>query len=129
MRIPREFKLTLSDDTFNALKVDFDKVLSRTLANMQEKGSEAAELKISLKIALSSAEESDIRIDDFDGTREVVIPRFDHKITSAIQIKDEASGTLGGNYELVFDKAFQAWVLREIISPQQTLQDYWEPEE
>ena len=85
---------------------------------MQKKGSDSAEVKVSLKIALSKAEDSNIKINDLDGMREVLIPRFDHKVASVLQIKDEASGTLGGNFELVFDENRKSWIMREIIGPQ-----------
>jgi len=124
MRIPKEFALTLESNTFNALKVDFDNVLKKTLSNMQEKGSEAAEVKLNLKISFEKGEQSDIQINDLDGKREVIIPRFDHKVSSVLQIKDEASGTLGGGYELLFDKVRREYVMREIISPQTSLDDY-----
>lgn len=79
---------------------------------------------MSLKIALSKAEDSNIKINDLDGMREVFIPRFDHKVASVLQIKDEASGTLGGNFELVFDDEHKSWAMREIIGPQTSLEDY-----
>jgi len=77
-----------------------------------------------LKISFEKGEQSDIQIDDLDGKREVIIPRFDHKVSSVLQIKDEASGTLGGGYKLVFDKVRREYVMREIISPQTSLDDY-----
>ncbi len=91
---------------------------------MQQKGSEAAEVKVSLKISFVKDEKSDIKIDDLDGRREIIIPKFDHKVSSVLQIKDEASGTLGGNFELVYDEVRKDWVMREIVSPQTSLGDY-----
>lgn len=128
MRIPKEWQLTLNDDTFNALKQDFDHVLSRTLDNMQKKGSEYAEVKVVLKISLLDGETAKVLLDT-DSKPDMIVPRFDHKVTSVLQIKDEASGTLGGNYELAFDAESGGWKIREIISPQQSLQDYYEPGE
>ena len=124
MRVPKQYELTLNSETFAALKADFDLVLKKTLSNMQKKGSDSAEVEVSLKIALSKAEDSDIKINDLDGMREVLIPRFDHKVASVLQIKDEASGTLGGNFELVFDDERKDYVMREIVSPQTSLEDY-----
>jgi len=49
MRVPKQYELTLNSETFAALKADFDLVLKKTLSNMQKKGSEAAEVKVSLK--------------------------------------------------------------------------------
>ncbi len=124
MRVPKQYELTLNSETFAALKADFDLVLKKTLSNMQKKGSDSAEVKVSLKTALSKAEDSNIKINDLDGMREVLIPRFDHKVASVLQIKDEASGTLGGNFELVFDENRKSWIMREIIGPQTSLEDY-----
>ena len=125
MRVPKQYELTLNSETFAALKADFDLVLKKTLSNMQKKGSDSAEVKVSLKIALYKAEDSNIKINDLDGMREVLIPRFDHKVASVLQIKDEASGTLGGNFELVFDENRKSWIMREIIGPQTSLEDYF----
>ena len=124
MKIPQELELTLNSSTFAALKADFDQVLKKTLRNMQEKGSEAAEVKVSLKISFVKDEKSDIQIADLDGRREIIIPKFDHKVSSVLQIKDEYSGTLGGNFELVYDEVRKEWVMREIINPQTSLDDY-----
>ena len=124
MKIPQELELTLNSSTFAALKADFDQVLKNTLRNMQEKGSEAAEVKVSLKISFVKDEKSYIQIADLDDRREIIIPKFDHKVSSVLQIKDEASGTLGGNFELVFDDVREDYVMREIINPQTSLGDY-----
>lgn len=66
----------------------------------------------------------DASVNNMDGQREVVIPKFDHKVSSVLQIKDELSGTLSGKYELEYNKARKNFVMREIISPQTTLDDY-----
>ena len=125
MKIPQELELTLNSSTFAALKADFDQVLKNTLRNMQEKDSEAAEVKVSLKISFVKDEKSYIQIADLDDRREIIIPKFDHKVSSVLQIKDEASGTLGGNFELVFDEKRRSWIMREIIGPQTSLEDYF----
>ena len=124
MKIPQELELTLNSNTFAVLKADFDNVLQKTLANMQQKGSEAAEVKVSLKISFDKGVVSDISPDNLDGQKEVIIPRFAHKVASVLQIKDEISGTLGGEYALVYDAGRQDYVMREIISPQTNLSDY-----
>ncbi len=124
MKIPQELELTLNSNTFAVLKADFDNVLQKTLTNMQHKGSEAAEVKVSLKISFDKGVVSDIQIDNLDGQEEVIIPRFDHKVSSVLQIKDEVSGTLGGEFALVYDDVREDYVMREIISPQTSLGDY-----
>jgi len=124
MPIPKEFELTLNDDTFNTLKADFDGILKKTLFNMQKKDSDVAEIRISLKISFDKEMVPDASVNNMDGQREVVIPKFDHKVSSVLQIKDELSGTLSGKYELEYNKARKNFVMREIISPQTTLDDY-----
>ena len=124
MKIPQELELTLNSSTFAALKADFDQVLKNTLRNMQEKDSEAAEVKVSLKISFVKDEKSYIQIADLDDRREIIIPKFDHKVSSVLQIKDEASGTLGGEFALVYDDVREDYVMREIINPQTSLGDY-----
>ena len=124
MKIPQELELTLNSSTFVALKADFDNALQKTLRNMQQKGSEAAEVKVSLKISFIKGVISDILLDNPEGQREMIIPQFDHKVSSVLQIKDEASGRLGGEFELVYDEARKDYVMREIVSPQTSLDDY-----
>lgn len=64
MKIPQELELTLNSSTFVALKADFDNALQKTLRNMQQKGSEAAEVKVSLKISFIKGVISDILLDN-----------------------------------------------------------------
>ena len=124
MKIPQELELTLNSSTFVALKADFDNALQKTLRNMQQKGSEAAEVKVSLKISFAKGVISGISPDNLERQREMIIPQFDHKVSSVLQIKDEASGRLGGEFELVYDEARKDYVMREIVSPQTSLDDY-----
>lgn len=116
--------LTLSSDTFNALKSDFDQVLRKTLTNMENKDSEQAELTVKLKISLTKDEAPNFDSLDRDAKREVVKPKFDHKVSSVMQIKDEQTGTLGGNYELVWDGELGQYVMKEIKDGQYSLFDY-----
>lgn len=116
---PNDWALNLNDDTFNALKTDFNVVLKKTLHNMEQKESEAAELTVKLKISLERTKQAS----GDDIPRDVIIPKFDHKVSSVMQYKDEKTGTLGGNYELVWDKERGEWVMREIIDGQQNIFD------
>ena len=116
---PNDWELTLNGETFAALKSDFDAILRKTLTNMEAKDSELAELTVKLKITLKK--------DKFpygeDFHRDVVMPKFEHKVSSVFQIKDELSGTLGGNYELVWDADRQEFVMREIRDGQTSFYD------
>lgn len=108
--------LTLEGDTFNALKADFNMVLRKTLANMQHKGAEAAELKITVKITLSPENALDHGTDD---DREITVPRFDHKVSSVMQLKSEKSGSVGGiGWELMWDKVAGQYLLVKVKDAQ-----------
>lgn len=115
-----QFALSLSDDTFNALKSDFDQVLGRTLDNMENKESELAEMTIKVKIMLDKRQIAD---PDNGGQREIVVPKFDHKVSSVMQVKYEKKGMLSGDYELVFDRSIGKYVIRNINDGQTSMFD------
>ncbi len=116
--------LTLSSDTFNALKSDFDQVLRKTLTNMENKESEQAELTVKLKISLMKEQAPNFDSLIPGAQREVIKPKFDHKVSSVMQIKDEKTGTLSGNYELVWDGELGQYVMREIKYTQLSIFEY-----
>ena len=89
-------KLNIESDAFSAMKQDFDKVLRRTLANMQQKESSDATLTLKLSISLIEQDAPDFESAYANATRKVQKPRFDHKISSVMQIKTEESGSLKG---------------------------------
>lgn len=111
-----ELELSMSSDVFNQFKMDFDRVLSRTLGNMEKHESEEAEISIKLKIDFTKDLVPDNQVYAYNAEREAVLPTFSHKISSVMKIKDETSGKLGGNYELVWDKETKQYILRPINS-------------
>ena len=117
--VPKTWDLNLNGDTFNALKNDFNQVLRKTLTNMESKGSELAELTVKLKISLKKEEHP---CEGFH--REIMTPKFDHKVSSVMQIKDEITGSLSGNYELVWDSERGEYVMREVHDGQMQFVDY-----
>lgn len=115
--------LNIDSNAFAAMKEDFNKVLRRTLSNMQTKESDAATLTVKLSISLSEIEVPDLNASSDSATRKAYKPRFDHKINSVMQIKTEESGSLKGEYELVWDEDEQDFVMRPIDNGQRTLFD------
>ena len=115
--------LNINSNAFAAMKEDFDKVLRRTLSNMQTKESDAATLTVKLSISLSEIEVPDLNASSDFATRKAYKPRFDHKINSVMQIKTEESGSLKGEYELVWDEDEQDFVMCPIDNGQRTLFD------
>lgn len=118
----KESTLALESDAFNLLRNDFNQMLRLTLSNMIQKEGEKAELKISIKIALAQGFAPDPQDDDDENERQVIIPMFEHKVSSVMQYKEEKSGILGGSeYELVWDREKRDYVIRPIKDPQISL--------
>lgn len=121
----KKYTLTLDSDAFNSLKSDFNQILRSTLNNMIQKEGEKAEVKISLKITLTQSTAPDLEEHRYEAEREVIVPKFEHKVTSVLQYKDEKSGITGGaEYELVWDKDAMAYVMRPIKNAQMDLFEY-----
>lgn len=114
-----EWEMNLKSDAFNSMKDDFNKVIKRTLLNMENKDSEDAEITVKLKINLTKNEAG---IENGE-KKYTTIPRFSHKVSSVMQIKDELSGSLGGNYELVWCEERQEWIMKEIRDGQSSFFD------
>ncbi|MCL2856186.1 MAG: hypothetical protein FWE19_00480 [Oscillospiraceae bacterium] len=121
------FTLTLASDTFNALKTDFNQILRQVLGSMEQKQAEDGSVTIKLNIGLQRDQVPDPSMPYEGAMREIIRPRFDHKVTSNIQLKDEKSGTLSGDYELVWDKDLCEWVMRPISDGQTSLFDQEPP--
>ncbi len=119
----KDLTLTINSDTFTAMKNDFDKVLTRTLSNMLGKESDEATITLKLNISLREDEAPDFEATYPNAIRAIQKPRFDHKISSVMQIKTEESGSLKGEYELIWDKEKGDYVMRPIDNGQQSLFD------
>ena len=114
---PKEWDLNVDSDMFKILKTDMNMILRKTLHNMETKGSHTAELTVKLKISLDKEKRQGHH-------REVIIPKFEHKVSSVLQIKSELTGSMGGDYELIYDVDRSEWIMREIVDPQQNLFDH-----
>lgn len=112
-------KLTFESDTFAEIKRDMTFVLQRLLANMQEKGS--TEASMALKIDVSLVNEYIPNYDkNIEGeSRKISKPKFKHKVTSAVQIKDEKSGNMDTEMELVYDENNGEYVMKPVANTRQ----------
>lgn len=113
-----DINLSLNGDAFTILKEQFDKVLNRTIGNMQMKGAEDAVITLKLSVGLGKE-----RRTTPDGVIDATIPKFKHDISSVMQVKDKVSGELVGDYELVWDEETQKYVMRRIDDGQTTMFD------
>lgn len=108
-------------EAFHKLREDFDKMMNETIMNMQRKGSSDASITIKLDIEL---EKTFAPVEDLDGsrtTRDVYIPHFSHKVTSAMQIKSQLSGAYEEECEVIWNPDMQKFILIPIC--QMTLEE------
>ena len=117
-------KLNINSNAFENMKEDFDKVLKRTLGNMQIKESDEATLTLKLNISLTEMEVPDFESEFPNAMRKIHKTRFDHKVSSVMQIKTEESGHLKGEYELVWDEEAQDFVMKPIDNGQTSFDDF-----
>lgn len=111
--------LNFESDTFSDMKRDMNFVLQRLLGNMQEKG--ATEGSMTLKVDISLTDEYIPNYDpEIEGeSRKISKPKFKHKVTSAVQIKDEKSGNLDTEMELTFDEESGEYVMQPVANTEQ----------
>lgn len=114
-----EKRLDFDSDTFEEMKRDMNFVLQRLIGNMQEKGTN--EGSMTLKIDVTMVREYIPNYDpDIGGeTREISKPQFKHKVTSAVKINDEKSGTFNNEMELVIDEDTGVYKLMPIANTSQ----------
>lgn len=115
--------LTLDSAAFEDMKGDFNKVLQRTLGNMLGKDSKEATLTIKLNIEILEEEVPNWQSADATAMRKINKPKFEHKVSSVMQIKNEVSGSVKGEYELVWDDELQEFVAVTIDNGQRSFFD------
>lgn len=114
-----EKRLDFDSDTFEDMKEDMNFVLQRLIGNMQEKCTN--EGSMTLKIDVTMVKEFIPNYDpDIKGeSREVSKPQFKHKVTSAVKINDEKSGSFNNEMELVIDEETGVFKLVPIVNTAQ----------
>ena len=117
-----DLNLSLDGATFAELKDQYDDLLARTVGNMEMRGTVDAVITLKQTIHLERTKRSTP-----SGVIDVVIPTFKHDITSVMQAKDKVSGQLKGEYQLVFDKDEEEYVMRKIDNGQQSMFEDDEP--
>ena len=117
-----ELTLRFSDEVFQPVIGDADAALQRLITNMVEKGS--TEGTVSIKVDIELVREW---VENFDPAvqgdkRLVMTPKLTHKVSSMMQMKDETKGvTMYTDHELVWDAERGEYVMRPIVSAQQTI--------
>lgn len=115
-----ERSLHLQDETFSKLRDDADQVLQKLLANMAEKGSLEGKLTITVDVSFvqETVQNRDANIEG--ETRVVYTPRFQHKVGSVLQIKNEQKGDMNcDGMEMYWNTENGEWMLRPITGRDQ----------
>lgn len=112
--------LHIEDEVFKKMRMDADQVLQKLLKNMAEKGSLEGRLTITLDLSFTE-EMVQNRDPDIEGeTRIVHTPKFQHKVGSVLQIKNEQKGDMNcDGMEMVWDDEKGEYVLRPITGRDQ----------
>lgn len=112
--------LHISDNAFEKMRSDADRVLQHLIKNMIEKDSMDGKVTIAIDVALTKEFIPNRAPEIYGETRMVLKPKFSHKIGSVMQIKNEAKGDI--NYdgmELVWDDEAGEYVLKPITNTSQ----------
>lgn len=112
-------ELRIEADTFDKLRRDADIVLQRALGTMKEK--ESMDGKVTITIDIKLVPEF---IPNYDPaiqgeTRKILKPKFGHKVTSAINIKNEEKGNVNPEMAMVWDEDKQEYVLTYVNNTSQ----------
>lgn len=112
-------ELRIEADTFEKLRRDANIVLQKALGTMKDKGS--ADGKVSIALDIKLVQEYIPNFDpDIDGeTRKILKPKFEHKVTSAINIKNEEKGSTNPEMAMVWDEDKQEYVLAYVNNTEQ----------
>lgn len=118
-----DLNLSLSGETFAALRSDFNQVLHSTMKGMIDTEQSVAEISMKVKIILEESSAPDFTVAGGHQTREITKPKFEHSITAVIQRKEKKTGAFAGDFELVLDSETGTYVVRPIENGQTTLFD------
>ena len=109
-------QLTLDSDTFKNLKDDFDGMLARILKDMDKRNVDDATITLKLSVSLDREKVGPFSSDE--EAKEVVKPTFKHDISSVMQVKDKKSGSVSGDFILVWDEEEGEFVRKRITNGQ-----------
>ena len=114
--------LSLENDVFEQMKQDFDAILNKTVADMENKYTEDAAITLKLFITAYRQQETD----EEGNTFENVYPSFKYDISSVMQVKTKIAGAVSGEYIYAFDEDECKYVLQKITDPQMTIEEITE---
>ena len=113
--------LNIDSKVFSAMKEAFNATLKNTIMSMEKFNSKQAKITVTLGIDLADSHVQDTSRPQYYAERDVIIPTFQHKVTSSIPIKDEIKGKTGGvGYELIYDRDTRSYYMVSTKDANQT---------
>jgi len=109
--VPDDQAFSIESPYFAQLRADLDAMLQKVVTQLLSKDSDEA--SVTLKLAIGLAHTSDVL------ERAVILPVVEHKISTAITVKDEVKGRSNGDCELIFDAAAERYLLRGLPHDEQ----------
>lgn len=103
--------INMSSETLASLKADMDDMIAKTLDSMHVAHCGEATISVKLKISLEK-----VPVTNEKEYREALRPKFDHTVTTSVQIKDQKKGTTSGDYEMYHDPSTGKWCMKDIKS-------------
>ena len=103
--------INMSSETMASLKADMDDMITKTLDSMQVAHCGEATISVKLKISLEK-----VPVTNEKEYRDALRPKFDHTVTTSVQIKDQKKGTTSGDYEMYRDPDSGKWCMKDIKS-------------
>ena len=94
--------MSINSEAFIPMRMDMDYILFSTLKTMYEKNCNSATITLKLAIDLTEDHVPDGKEPRYAAEREIIVPKIEHKVSSAMQIKSERKGEIGGKgFELI----------------------------
>lgn len=112
-------ELFLEEEVFSGARQKFNMVLQRLFKNMLETNSTDAKITLSMDVKLKKDFIPNSNPERDGETREINLPDFSYKVTSAISVKDEEKGDNNPQMELVWDDELQKYVLKYVANTAQ----------
>jgi len=112
-------ELRIEAETFDEMRKNINIALQRMLKTMEEKNSMDGKIGVSIDIKLVQdfIPNYDQKIEG--DTREILKPKFEHKVTSTINIKNEEKGTTNPEMAMIWDDEKMEYVLTHVNNTEQ----------
>lgn len=117
----KESGVSIDSEEFTQMKENFNSILKNLLIKMEQRGEEAGEITLKLKVELRTIEVEDLENLTNADTRDATVPFFKHDIQSVLQEKEKLGGETQGGCEIFWDHTEKRYVLTPIPDAQTSL--------